>query len=353
MNIKSEYIKIMQTKASYVSILTYDFLERDYSMNCNKSVSAVITTYNRCYLLERAVNSVLVQTYKPEELVIVDDGSTDNTEEYVKSLSNIDISINYIKIKQSEKKGGNHARNIGIKAAKGEYIAFLDDDDEWFPNKTALQMKCFELNPQLGAVSSDLRYIYVIDGKKYVSYSNVICDKTHKYGFFVNSWLNVTSTIIARKEVLEYIGGFDEKMPAIQEIELSYRICLHFPVDIVKQPLINYYQYMAEKKQITNSVEKYISALRLIEEKYKVQISSLHPSLIKEMRNNQIQNIAYRYFRNNQMKEYRREINKTFPLNSIQECFRYILSFFMDNKKITIVISGLSNWKRKIKGKTR
>lgn len=96
-----------------------------------KLVSAIITTHNRLSLLKRAVESALSQTYKNIEVIVVDDASTDGTPEYCNELP-----LRYIYIPKEESRGGNHARNLGILAAKGEYVAFLDDDDYWLPRKS-------------------------------------------------------------------------------------------------------------------------------------------------------------------------------------------------------------------------
>ena len=108
-----------------------------------KLVSAIITTHNRRDLLKRAIDSVLVQTYTNIELIVVDDASDDGTSEVCN-----DKRIKYIYIPKSESHGGNYARNLGIKTSKGEYCAFLDDDDVWLPRKIELQLEAFSKNPQ-------------------------------------------------------------------------------------------------------------------------------------------------------------------------------------------------------------
>ena len=112
-------------------------------------VSVIIPTYNRAHLVGRAIRSVLNQTYQDFEIIVVDDGSTDNTEEVVKSFN--DPRIRYIR--HEENKGAAAARNTGIKAAKGKFIAFQDSDDEWLPKKLEKQMEAFDnASPKVGVV---------------------------------------------------------------------------------------------------------------------------------------------------------------------------------------------------------
>lgn len=98
-------------------------------------VSAIITTHNRAELLTRAIESALGQTYREIEVIVVDDASTDNTREVCEKYP-----IHYIHIPKAESRGGNYARNLGIRAVKGEYCAFLDDDDYW--------LMCIDLKKQ-------------------------------------------------------------------------------------------------------------------------------------------------------------------------------------------------------------
>ena len=110
-------------------------LSSNYYGMKQRLVSAIITTHNRKDLLKRAIDSVFAQTYPNIELIVVDDASNDGTSEMCD-----DNRINYIFIPKLESHGGNYARNLGIKASKGEYCAFLDDDDYWLPTKIEKQV---------------------------------------------------------------------------------------------------------------------------------------------------------------------------------------------------------------------
>ena len=106
------------------------------------TVSVIIPTYNRAHLIDRSIQSVLNQTYQDFELIVVDDRSTDNTEDIIRQFREKDKRIKYIK--HDKNKGGSAARNTRIKNSVGKYIVFQDSDDEWFPEKLEKQMKIFE-----------------------------------------------------------------------------------------------------------------------------------------------------------------------------------------------------------------
>ena len=113
-------------------------------------ISVIIPTHNRADILPRAIKSIQNQTRPVDEIIVVSDGSTDNTEEVVKEFEEKDKRIRLIAYHPGH--NGNYERNKGIEAATGDFIAFLDDDDEWLPKKTELQMAIFETEPEVGLV---------------------------------------------------------------------------------------------------------------------------------------------------------------------------------------------------------
>jgi glycosyltransferase involved in cell wall biosynthesis len=127
-------------------------------MDLKPTVSVIIPTYNRAHLIGRAIQSVLKQTYQDFEVIVVDDGSIDNTEEVVKKIQ--ENRVYYYK--HDKNKGGSAARNTGISLAKGEYIAFQDSDDEWLPEKLEKQIGVF--NNQTKNVGVVYTGFYRIEG---------------------------------------------------------------------------------------------------------------------------------------------------------------------------------------------
>ena len=121
-------------------------------------VSCVIITHNRIDYLKRAVNSVVNQTYQNIEIFVVDDASDDGTEVYGEELK--EKGITYIRIEKNESKGGNYARNIGIQYSSGDYVAFLDDDDYWLPDKIERQVNYATYHQNVGMIYGGLAYEY-------------------------------------------------------------------------------------------------------------------------------------------------------------------------------------------------
>ena len=183
-----------------------------------KLVTAIITTHNRLQLLRRAVDSVFAQSYKEIEVIVVDDASTDGTQEYCKS-----IPVKYIYIPKGESRGGNYARNQGIRAANGEYVAFLDDDDYWLPEKIEKQVALIE-RKDCELVHCGRRLEIVRDGK--VTYRDALPNPL-EYGDMHKKILlticTTTTNILAKREALFAVGLFDENLRFWQEYVLTHR----------------------------------------------------------------------------------------------------------------------------------
>ena len=224
-------------------------------------VSIIIPTYNRAHLLGRAIQSVLTQTYQDFELIIVDDGSTDNTEKVVESFK--DERIRYIRHK--ENKGGAAARNTGIKAAKGEYIAFQDSDDVWLPEKLEKQMKLFETAaPEVGVVYTGCQRLK--NNKKSYSPPPQVAQKEGDIFYDLLKWNFITMpSVLVKRECFEKAGMFDENLPRLQDWELFIRISKVYRFKCIDEPLvISYYG----PDSISANQSALIRALKLVLGKY-------------------------------------------------------------------------------------
>lgn len=283
-------------------------------------VSVVIPTHNRSELIENAVKSVLKQTYTNFEIIIVDDASADNTESIVKSINS--EKITYIKIKES--RGGNYARNLGAKNSKGSFIAFLDDDDEWLPNKLETQMKIFAKNPQIGLIYTGAEIIYknnkyIREPKKEGNLSKTI---------LMRNFIGTTSSVVVRKEIFNMAGGFDNEMPALQDYDLWIRICQITNIGFVREPLIKYYNH-ANINQITDNLSKIQIGIERIDHKYKELISQLSKREQKKRIFQRYNGFGKRKLRIGEKKEARKYFLESFKkTTNITSIKLYIASFF-------------------------
>ena len=196
-------------------------------------VTVIIPTCNRSTFLRNAIASVFSQTYVDLEIVVVDDASSDNTREVVEEFSG--KSLQYIR--HDENFGGAVARNTGIAHAhsESEYIAFIDDDDEWLPNKLEAQMNLFaKHSPQLGAI--------------YTGHQNVNRETGETTGIWMpqkngdiyedlmkRNWVSTTSSVVLRRECLNKVGNFDERLQSFQDYDLWIRIAREYSFEYVDE----------------------------------------------------------------------------------------------------------------------
>lgn len=195
-------------------------------------ISVIIPTYNRAHVLRRAIESVFKQNYKNFELIIVDDGSDDDTQMLLAQYSNIHI------IKTSNQ-GVSSARNIGIQAAKGEWIAFLDSDDEWMENKLLKQVNYIQHHPEFKLVHGD--EIWIRNGKR------VNPKLKHQKGggdqFFASLKLCAISPSVAliHKSLLNQFSLFREDYPCCEDYDLWLKITAQYKIGYIEEQLIKKY----------------------------------------------------------------------------------------------------------------
>lgn len=192
-------------------------------------VSVIIPTYNRCKELRVALDSVISQTYQNIEIIVVDDGSTDNTREVVSSYTDVKYLV-------QNNNGPSAARNTGIKNSHGELIAFLDSDDAWLPHKLEKQVRCFVERPELGIVGTGC---FNCDENlaNPTARSNLKLAKSDREQILIwNYW--PTPSLCIRRICFDTVGFFDEEMKFAEDWDMWIRIAQSFQSFTIKEPLI-------------------------------------------------------------------------------------------------------------------
>lgn len=208
-------------------------------------ISAIIPAYNAAQYITEALDSVLAQTYPVYEIIVVDDGSTDGTAEIVKEIASSapsvpprnDVPIKYI---YQENKGPAATRNRGIKEATGDYMAFLDADDLWLPEKIEKQVKLFD--------GSDYAMVYCdmsheVNGR--VINKSYLKERNYKYVSDGKVYKNLlrenfifTPTVIMKKDIIDKIGYFDEGLKICEDYKMWLNVAKNYPVGFANEPLV-------------------------------------------------------------------------------------------------------------------
>ncbi len=197
------------------------------------TISVIIPSYNRAHTLKRALDSVLAQTRPADEIIVIDDGSTDTTEQLITQRY---PQITYIK---QANQGVSAARNTGIKTATGEWLALLDSDDEWLPNKLKTQLALLEQYPGHKLIHSN--EIWIRHGVRV----NQMKKHAKKGGYIFQHCLALCaispSAVMIHKDLFAEIGLFDETLPACEDYDLWLRITARYPVLYCEEALIKKY----------------------------------------------------------------------------------------------------------------
>jgi glycosyltransferase involved in cell wall biosynthesis len=209
-------------------------------------VAVIIPTYNRAALLERAVQSVLGQTFRDFELMVVDDGSTDGTKE-LSLFKEPDPRLRCLKLPHN--RGVSAARNVGVRVTSAPWLAFLDSDDEWLPHKLERQVRWTNGHPDMPIVQA--REIWIRHGRR------VNPPKTHeKFGgdLFAASLercMITPSSAMLSRNLFEKSGGFNEDFPACEDFDLWLRITCRHGVGLVDEYLLKRYGGHADQLSAT------------------------------------------------------------------------------------------------------
>ncbi|MBS1517376.1 MAG: glycosyltransferase [Bacteroidetes bacterium] len=192
------------------------------SSNSVPRVSVIIPTYNRVKMLERSIESVFLQSFKDWELIIIDDASTDETQERMTALAKKEPAVNYMRIPKIEGKGISEYLNIGLRNAKGEYIARIDDDDYWcHKDKLSMQVDFLDKNPEYVVVGGG---VILVDenGDELFKYLKKETDEEIKsFALFSNPFTH--ATVMFRKELALKLGGY-KNLEHVEDMEFWLRM---------------------------------------------------------------------------------------------------------------------------------
>lgn len=238
-------------------------------------VSVVIPAYNCERFISTAIDSVLGQTYRDFEIVVVNDGSTDGTDEILSGYGS--------KIKKicQQNKGPAGARNAGVANASGEYIAFLDQDDAWLPDKLKLQLELFDKNDKLGLVYTDT---YIVDDGRFddpvkSGLRTFSIRKPRRENVFKDLFLEnfiSTSSVMVRKDCILKAGDFDPSVVPSEDYDMWLRVTFMSEADYVAAPLVKYRDHVACFRS-----NKVVTVTHIIDVLNKTL--SAHPSVREEL----------------------------------------------------------------------
>ncbi len=193
-------------------------------------VSVVIPAYNRAWILTEAVDSVLAQDFRDFELIVVDDGSSDNTPEILASYGSS------VRVLKQPNRGVSAARNRGIAAARGQLVAFLDSDDFWLPAKLRQQVDFFQAHPE--TMICQTQELWIRNGlrvnpkRRHLKFSGLIFERS------LSLCLVSPSAVMIRKCLFEAVGVFDEQLPACEDYDLWLRISWRYPIHLIDTALV-------------------------------------------------------------------------------------------------------------------
>lgn len=299
-------------------------------------ISVVITTYGRPNYLKNAIDSICKNTYKNYEIIIVDDNGEESsfsreTEKIIKNYKNIELKY----IKHEKNYGANKARNTGVKAANGNYIAFLDDDDIFLPNKLEEINTILKTNSDISLIYSGANYRNEKNKIKY-KYINF---KDYKNKILKHNFIGSNSFVVLKKEKIEKLNGFDETLESCQDWDMWIRI-IYSGEKIwgINKALVEY-KIHDDENRISNNREKRLNGHRKLFKKCEVYLENFTEKEKKEIKAYQEKIIAYIEYSCENEKKYKEIMSKI--QNEIQltlfDRIRYFLSkinFYLINNSI-------------------
>ncbi len=234
-------------------------------------VSVVLPTFNRAVTLPRSIASVLGQSHRDLEVIVVDDGSSDATEGVVTAIG--DGRVRYVKLGSNV--GQAAARNVGIGASRGDLIAFQDSDDVWHVDKLSRQVGVLEDDPGLAGVYCDLDRLRLDGTHELVQAPNLTLGRyfDDRPSLYQTYGLGIQSCVI-RKHVLASMGGFREDLRCFEDLELLLRIAHRYPMRRIPEALVDYYESEAS---VSKNIQDERRARRFLLKRHGLKALARHP----------------------------------------------------------------------------
>ena len=231
----------------------------------------------------------------------------------------------YIYIPKSKSKGGNYARNVGIKKASGTYIAFLDDDDEWMPDKIERQLSYFHNHPEFEIVHCGKIFEYDFNKVEMRNLNDLLEGDLSK-----KVWEQVpftTSCLIVKKEVFDKVGMFDENLRFWQEYEFAMRACQLYKVGVIRDYLVLYRVITSDESRLTNKIDGWEKAVDYIKSKHEDMLAMLDESDRKKFQHRIYSDGVLRANNCENLKQRRKYLYKLFKLEpSVKSLLKVILN---------------------------
>ncbi|KAB2832498.1 MAG: glycosyltransferase, partial [Candidatus Brocadia sp.] len=287
------------------ALATPDGLENKYQSRAKTLVSVVIPCYNQAHFLGEAIESVLAQTYRHFEIIVIDDGSPDNTAEVASRYP----EARYIR---QENQGLSGARNTGFRESQGKYLVFLDADDRLLSGSLQSGINCLHVHPECAFVSGHHRYIKA-DGSLLNEYPPDTVYSNHYTALLKGNYIGMHATVMYRRSVFEKVGLFNTSLKSCEDYEMYLRITRKFPVYCHKQMVAEYRWHNANMTR--NSKKMLAFALQVLDSQWDY------------INNNQEYIQAYQtgiefwrnYFGMNQIKVIRKYFSQKQWLNAVQQ----------------------------------
>ena len=224
-------------------------------MRITPLVSVIIPVYNSEKFIEKAINSVLSQSYQAFEILVIDDGSIDSSRSII---SKYESKLTYL---YQNNAGVSAARNLGIKHSQGELIAFLDSDDTWHPDKLKIQVEVYENNPSVSLIHTLADWNGQFNDFEVISHEEIKVEENNFSNIFLNPYLMPT-TVMVPKKTIDAVGVFDTNLPTAEDVDFFLRCCYQKKVILISNFLVH---MTANEGSLSDDLRSYTDNLDVID----------------------------------------------------------------------------------------